>query len=115
MARAAHSLEHLSRDPEAARLAREREDSAKFYQIPLRPAWASTIHKAQGLSLNTALLDIRAARNPGQAYVGVSRVKTLEGLFLKDVPGGVFVSPAAIRFHEDLDHPPAPAPAECLY
>jgi hypothetical protein len=33
MAQAAHTLEHLSQDPEAARLAREREDSAKFYQI----------------------------------------------------------------------------------
>ena len=44
------------------------EDSATFCQFPLWLAYAMTIHKAQGLTLDAAYLDIRAAREPGQAY-----------------------------------------------
>jgi ATP-dependent exoDNAse (exonuclease V) alpha subunit len=75
-------------------------DSATFSQFPLRLAWAMTIHKAQGLTLDSAYLDIRAAREPGQAYVAVSRVRTLAGLHFKDWFKGVHVSPEAIRFYE---------------
>lgn len=67
-------------------------------QVPLRLAWATTIHKSQGLSLNAALIDARAAREPGQAYVALSRVRTLPGLFLKDTFSGVFVSQDAINY-----------------
>ena len=77
------------------------EDSASFSQFPLRLAWAMTIHKAQGLTLDSAFLDIRAAREPGQAYVAVSRVRTLAGLFFKEWFKGVHVSPEAIRFYEE--------------
>ena len=56
----------------------------KLTQYPLRLAYAMTIHKAQGLTLDAAYLDIRAAREPGQAYVAVSRVRTLAGLHFKD-------------------------------
>jgi ATP-dependent DNA helicase PIF1 len=76
------------------------EDSAAFTQFPLRLAWAMTTHKAQGLTLDSAYLDIRAAREPGQAYVAVSRVRTLAGLNFKDWFKGVHVSPEAIRFYE---------------
>jgi ATP-dependent exoDNAse (exonuclease V) alpha subunit len=74
--------------------------SGKFEQYPLRLAYAMTIHKAQGLTLDAAYLDIRAAREPGQAYVAVSRVRTLAGLHFKDWFKGVWVSPEAIRFYE---------------
>ena len=77
------------------------EDSASFSQFPLRLAWAMTIHKAQGLTLDSAFLDIRAAREPGQAYVAVSRVRTLAGLFFKEWFKGVHVSPEAIQFYEE--------------
>ncbi len=75
-------------------------ESATFTQFPLRLAWAMTIHKAQGLTLDSAFLDIRAAREPGQAYVAVSRVRTLAGLRFKDWVKGVWVSEEAIRFYE---------------
>ncbi len=59
-----------------------------------------TIHKAQGLTLDAAYLDIRAAREPGQAYVAVSRVRTLAGLNFKEWFKGLQVSPEAIRFYD---------------
>ncbi len=78
------------------------EDSASFSQFPLRLAWAMTIHKAQGLTLDSAYLDIRAAREPGQAYVAVSRVRSLAGLNFKEWFKGVHVSPEAIEFYKEL-------------
>ena len=77
-------------------------DSATFSQFPLRLAWAMTIHKAQGLTLDAAYLDIRAAREPGQAYVAVSRVRSLAGLNFKEWFKGVHVSPEAIEFYRNL-------------
>jgi ATP-dependent DNA helicase PIF1 len=76
------------------------EDAATFSQFPLRLAWAMTIHKAQGLTLDAAFLDIRAAREPGQAYVAVSRVRTLAGLNFKEWFKGVHVSPEALAFYQ---------------
>jgi ATP-dependent exoDNAse (exonuclease V) alpha subunit len=74
--------------------------SATFIQFPLRLAWAMTIHKAQGLTLDAAYLDIRAAREPGQAYVAVSRLRSLAGLQFKEWFKGVHVSPEAIEFYQ---------------
>lgn len=87
------------------------DNSARFYQIPLRLAWASTIHKSQGLTLKEAWIDIRSAREPGQAYVALSRVKSLSGLHLKAVPGGIFTAPAAVAFYDKISRA-TPAPKQ---
>jgi len=79
------------------------DDSAKFIQHPLRLAYSMTIHKSQGLSLDAALIDIRAAREPGQAYVALSRLRSLRGLYLKDWFSGVFVSPEAISYYREIE------------
>jgi len=53
-------------------------------QIPLVPCWAMTIHKAQGATLDAAEMDVgNDIFECGQAYVALSRVKTLDGLFLR--------------------------------
>jgi ATP-dependent exoDNAse (exonuclease V) alpha subunit len=83
------------------------KNTATFTQIPLRLAWSLTIHKAQGLTLDSAYIDVRAAREPGQAYVALSRVRNLAGLHLKAWFNGVFVSRAALNFYQSLASPVA--------
>ena len=54
-----------------------------FSQIPLRLAWAITIHKSQGLTFERAIIDAEASFAHGQTYVALSRCTSLEGLVLK--------------------------------
>jgi len=61
-----------------------------------------TIHKSQGLSLDSAHIDIRAAIEPGQAYVALSRLRTLKGLHLKEWIKCLHVSDEAINFYKNL-------------
>jgi ATP-dependent DNA helicase PIF1 len=69
---------------------------ASISQIPLRLAWAMTVHKSQGMSLDAAFVDLRSAFVPGQGYVALSRVRTLKGLYL------VGYNQAALRVHPDV-------------
>jgi hypothetical protein len=67
-------------DPETAAITAE--VTGTFRQYPLKPAWAITIHKSQGLTFNKAIVDAEAAFAYGQVYVALSRCRTLEGLVL---------------------------------
>ena len=60
----------------------ETEVLGKFSQLPLRLAWAITIHKSQGLTFEHAIIDASLSFAPGQVYVALSRCKTLEGMVL---------------------------------
>ncbi|MEV4669016.1 ATP-dependent DNA helicase [Microbacterium sp. LWO12-1.2] len=75
-----------------------RDVVAEFTQFPLRLAWAVTIHKSQGKTYERAIIDLGSgAFAPGQTYVALSRLTSLEGLYLSRA-----LRPRDIRVDEDV-------------
>lgn len=75
----------------------EIKEEFKYVQFPLAPAWALTIHKAQGMTLDSVEIDLgRGAFAPGQTYVALSRARSMETLRLTRPlsPRDVQVDPA---------------------
>jgi ATP-dependent DNA helicase PIF1 len=77
---------------------------ATIYQIPLKLAYAVTVHKSQGMTLDSAIINLRGVFEYGQAYVALSRVKDVNNLFLKNVTKATFKAhPKALEFYRQLE------------
>lgn len=79
-----------------------------FRQYPLKAAWAITIHKSQGLTFDRAIIDAQRSFAHGQAYVALSRCRTLEGLVLENpIPTSAIITDSTVtdflECHRDKD------------
>jgi len=82
----------------------ERIPGIGWSQIPLCLSWAMTIHKCQGLTLSTAIIDLGPyVFDYGQTYVALSRLRTLEGLYLLSFhPHSIRTHPKVVSFYKTL-------------
>ena len=69
---------------------------ASITQLPLRLAWAMTVHKSQGMSLDAAVMDLSQVFEYGQGYVALSRVRRLSGLYL------LGINAQALQVHPEI-------------
>jgi ATP-dependent DNA helicase PIF1 len=71
--------------------------------FPVTLAYAITIHKAQGMTLDQMTVDLRHLWEPGQAYVALSRARSSNSLWLEGWnPSSIFLDPAVLQFHKSL-------------
>lgn len=80
-----------------------RQGTCTRLQLPLRLAWALTIHKAQGCSIDWLICDLSGCFTAGQAYVALSRARTLRGLQIRNFsPRAVMTHPLVQGFYQAL-------------
>jgi len=72
-------------EPHTWSLSEDGKVRAEVAQLPLRLAWAITIHKSQGMSLDAAEMDLSKTFTPGMGYVALSRVRSLDGVYLTGI------------------------------
>ncbi len=91
--------------PEVWAIEEDGKIKASLTQIPLRLAWAITIHKSQGMSLDNAEIDLRSSFAYGMGYVALSRVRTLSGIrligFNKE---SLLVNPLVLEHDQELQN-----------
>ncbi|QBZ80967.1 RecD superfamily incomplete domain containing protein [Pandoravirus celtis] len=76
--------------------------TVNYWQVPLLLAWAMTIHKCQGMSLDRAVISMSGIFDCGQAYVALSRIRSLDGLSLDDFdPRAVRAHPKVLYFYRN--------------
>ncbi len=93
-------------DPETKEI--KEEIAGTFSQIPLKPAWAITIHKSQGLTFDKVAIDAQDAFSHGQTYVALSRCRTLDGIVLTSPidKDSIITDSRVVHFSEMSAHTP---------
>ncbi len=95
--------EEIVASPESWEIEEDGTTKARISQIPLRLAWAITVHKSQGMSLDAAEIDLSRTFEYGMGYVALSRVRSLGGLKLRGINDlALQVSAEAIVLDEEL-------------
>ena len=98
-----YSGQRVTLKPESWSIEEEGRIKASIKQIPLRLAWAITIHKSQGMSLDNAEIDLGKTFTYGMGYVALSRVRTLGGIILKSLDKkALLVDPRVLEMDREL-------------
>lgn len=95
--------DEITVDTESWAIEDDQKVLASITQLPLRHAWAITVHKSQGMSLDSAVIDLSKSFVYGMGYVALSRVRTLAGLHLTGFsPNALLVDPTILSIDHEL-------------